>query len=288
MPWVRMAVAMLGVWAFGSQPVVASDSAGEVPFRLYRGYAIVVHGSIGNLSNLNFLIDTGAVPSVLDRRIARKLRLAGTLGKLSVFTQKLDTEHSNAPNVQLGQLHADALPVVVRDLSFAEQALGTRVDAMIGFDFLGQSAFTIDYVSKKIVFGPIDASLAATPYQSRPGYVVVEMQIQQQQLLLLVDTGASDLIFFESGVRDCLPAIRIVGSRTWSNMGGEVRVKQVQLAGASLGAMPWGHRDAFVLEETAGKPPPGLHGLLGVTSLKTRRVGFDPDRKVLAWDQSAQ
>ncbi len=92
---------------------------------------------------------------------------------------------------------------------------------MIGFDFLGQSAFTIDYVSKKIVFGPIDASLAAIPYQSRPGYVVVEMQIQQQQLLLLVDTGASDLIFFGSGVRDCPLAIRIVGSRTWSNMGGE-------------------------------------------------------------------
>jgi len=53
------------------------------------------------------------------------------------------------------------------------------------------------------------------------------MQIQQQQLLLLVDTGASDLIFFGSGVRDCLLAIRIVGSRTWSNMGGEVRVSFV-------------------------------------------------------------
>ncbi len=120
-----------------------------------------------------------------------------------------------------------------------------------------------------------------------PGYVV-EMQIQQQQLLLLVDTGASDLIFFGSGVRDCPLAIRIVGSRTWSNMGGEVRARQVQLTGASLGAMPWGQRDAFVLEETGGKPPAGLQGLLGVTSLKTRRVGFDPDRKVLAWDQSAQ
>lgn len=285
MPWVRLAVAMLGVWASGSQLVVASDSAGEVPFRLYRGYAIVVRGSIGNLSNLNFLIDTGAVPTVLDRRIARKLRLAGTLGKLSVFTQKLDTEHSNAPNVQLGQLHADALPVVVRDLSFAEQALGTRVDAMIGFDFLGQTAFTIDYLSRKIVFGPIDTSMAATPYQLRPGYVVVEMQIQHRQLLLLVDTGASDLIFFESGVRLCLSAIQIVGSRTWSNMGGEVRVKQVQLAGAALGIMPWDQRDAFILEETGGKPPAGLDGLLGVTSLKARRVAFDPGRKLFAWDQ---
>jgi len=170
-------------------------------------------------------------------------------------------------------------------MGFAEQALGTRVDAMIGFDFLGQTAFTIDYLSRKIVFGPIDTSMAATPYQSRPGYVVVEMQIQQRHLLLLVDTGASDLIFFESGVRDCLAAIQIVGSRTWSNIGGEVRVKQVQLAGAALGIMPWNQRDAFILEGTGGKPPAGLDGLLGVTSLKARRVAFDPDRKLFAWDQ---
>ncbi len=135
------------------QLVVASDSAGEVPFRLYRDYVIVVRGSIGNLKNLNFLVDTGAVPTVLDRRIARKLHLAGTPGKLSVFTQKVDTEQTSAPNVQLGQLHADALPVVVRDLSLAEQALGTRVDAMIGFDFLGQTAFTIDYLSRKMDHG---------------------------------------------------------------------------------------------------------------------------------------
>jgi predicted aspartyl protease len=285
MRWERMAAAILAAWILGTQLVAAAESAGEVPFKLYRGYTMVVRGSIGNLNNLNFLIDTGAVPSVLDRRIARKLRLAGTPGKLSVFTQKLDTEQTNAPNVQLGQLHADALPVVVRDLSFAEQALGTRVDAMIGFDFLGQTAFTIDYLCRKIVFGPIDTSMAAISYQARPGYVVVEMQIQHRQLLLLVDTGASDLIFFESGVRDCLSAIQIVGSRTWSNIGGEVRVKQVQLASAALGIMPWNQRDAFILEETGGRPPAGLDGLLGVTSLKARRVAFDPDRKLFAWDQ---
>jgi len=40
--------------------VFAADKPNEVSLKLYRGYAIVVRGSVGNLKNLNFLIDTGA------------------------------------------------------------------------------------------------------------------------------------------------------------------------------------------------------------------------------------
>lgn len=264
---------------------VASESTNEVPFKLYRGYAIVVRGSIGNVKNLNFLIDTGTVPSVLDRRIAQKLHLTGTAEALSVFTKTMDAERGIAPNVQLGPLHADALPVVIHDLSFAEAALGIRVDAMIGFDFLGQSAFTIDYAAKKITVGPLDASLVAIPYEAYPGYVVVEMRVKQKKLSLLVDTGASDLVLFEAAVRDCTEAIKTVGSHTWSNMGGEIRVKQVQLRETYLGSTVWGSQDVFVLDDIGENPVAGLDGLLGVVSLKSRRVGFDPARKILGWDQ---
>jgi len=282
-----MAAVVLAACSLAPQVVLAADSTNEVPFKLYRGYAIVVRGSVGNLKNLNFLVDTGAVPSVLDRRIAQKLHLTGAVERLSVFTQKLETERVIAPDVSLGPLHADSLPAVVRDLSFAEEALGTRVDAMIGFDFLDQSAFTIDYQSMKITVGPIDSSLVAIPYQAGPGYAVVEMKIQQQKLLLLVDTGASNLVLFDGATRDCQGAIKNVGTQTWSNMGGEIRVQQVQLREAYLGAAPWGSRDVFILEDTGANPPAGLRGLLGVVSLKARRVAFDPEHKILAWDQSS-
>src|SRR5438477_10467746 len=46
---------------------------------------------------------------------------------------------------------------------------------------------TVDYRSKRIVFGPIDPSLIAIPYQAHPGYALVEVQIQQRKLLLLLD-----------------------------------------------------------------------------------------------------
>jgi predicted aspartyl protease len=266
--------------------VFAADNPNEVPFKLYRGYAIVVRGSVGNIKNLNFLVDTGAVPSVLDQRIAQKLHLTGATEKLSVFTQKLETVRAVAPNVQLGSLRAEGLPVVVRDLSFATDALGSRVDAMIGFDFLSQGPFTIDYEAKKIVLGPIDLSLSAVPYEAHPGYALLELKLRRQSLQLLVDTGASDLVLFASATSDCQDAIRNVGTRAWANMGGEVRVQQVQLKDAYLGATAWGAQDVFILPD-GGKPPAGLRGLLGVAALKAHRVGFDPYRRVIAWDRES-
>jgi hypothetical protein len=283
MRWVIKAAVVLAACSLTPRAVLAADNPNEVPFKLYRGYAIVVRGSVGTLKNLHLLVDTGAVPSVVDRRIAQKLHLSGATEKLSVFSQRLDTERVVAPNVGVGPLQASALPMVVRDLSFAQDALGTRVDAMIGFDFLSQGPFTIDYGSKKIVFGPIDPSLEAVPYEAHPGYALVELKVRRQSLRLLVDTGASDLVLFASATRDCQDAIKNIGTRAWSNMGGEIRVRQVQLSDAYLGSMPWGTQDMFILPD-GGSPPAGLHGLLGVASLKARLVGFDPEHRIFAWD----
>jgi len=267
-----------------TRAALAVENPNEVSFKLYRGYAIVVRGSVGNLKNLNFLLDSGAVPSVLDQRIAQKLHLAGTTEKLSVLTQKVEVKRTTAPKVQVGPLQAEALPVVVRDLSFAADALGIRVDAMIGFDFLSQSPFTINYESKKIVVGEIDPSLTTVPYEARSGYALVELKVEEQNLRLLVDTGTSDLVLFASATQDCKDAIKKVGTRAWSNMGGEIRVEQVQLKDAHLGSLSWDAQYAFILPD-GGNRPAGLQGLLGVVALKSRRIGFDPRHQVIAWDR---
>jgi predicted aspartyl protease len=282
MKWVYLAIALLACH-LSPQVALAAHNRSEVPFKLYRGYAIVVRGSIGNTHNLNLLIDTGAVPSVLDSRIARKLHLQTTRGTLSVFTQQVEVERATIANVQIGLLHANVLSIAVHDLSNAEQVLGIRVDGMIGLDFLGQTAFTIDYGSKKITVGPVDPSLTAVPYQSGPGYIVVEMQIRHRIIPLLVDTGASELVLFQTAEKDWLDANTIVGRRTWSNMSGDVELQKVHLSDVFLGPTHWGSRDALILERANAVPSAAFRGLLGIISLKARRVGFDPDRKVLAW-----
>jgi predicted aspartyl protease len=284
MGWGTVAPLIVLASQLGSAMTVnAGVLSGEVSFKLYRNYAIVARGSAGNRKNVNFLIDTGAIPSVLDRRIAENLHLSGPVEKLSVFTKRLDTERVVVPQVQVGPLVAKAFSMVVRDLSFAEEPLGTRIDAIIGFDLLSKSPFTIDYQSRKIIFGPIDASLNTVPYEPGPGYALVRMKVRQRSLRLLVDTGASDLVLFNLASCDCQDAIDNRSALTWSNMGGEIRVQKVHLPEAYLGLMPWGARDVFVLiDHDSG--PVGVDGLLGVASLKARRIAFDSEHSMMAWD----
>jgi hypothetical protein len=274
----------VGLTALALLPTITSafNNSNEVPFKLYRGYVIVVRGSIGGLKNLNVLVDTGAVPSVVDLRIARKLHLRGQTGRVDVPTKTLTTERVIVSDVQLGPSHAKALPMIVQDLSFAEEALGIRVDAMIGFDLLGQSPFTIDYDSKKLTFGPVDPSFLTVAYAPGLPYAIVILQIQQERLEILVDTGASNLVLFQSGVRNCRRAINIVGRETWSSMGGEIPVAKAQLTAAYLGNVSWGQRVAYI-PDNSDTQPSGLAGLLGTLALG-QRVAFDPVRNVVAWE----
>jgi predicted aspartyl protease len=260
------------------------ESVFRVPFKLHRGFAIVVRGSIGTVKNLNFLIDTGASPTVVDCRVARKLRLAVSARQLSTFTQKVAVDQAMAADVRLGPLHDDELRVLVHDLSVLEEALGVRVDAMVGYDFLKQGPFTIDYVSRNILFGPIDPGLETIPYVGDLPYVVVLMRVRDADLPLLVDTGAHDLIVFENGIEDIGKTTSEKPSLTWTNLGGEIKVKPLDFSHSLLGRMPWSDREAFLLQGSHTNYSAGFQGLLGVAALQTSRVSFDPVRRLFAWE----
>lgn len=66
-----------------------------------------------------------------------------------------------------------------------------------------------------------------------------------------------------------------------------MRVEQVQLKDAYLGVTSWSAHDVFIVPD-GGNPPAGLRGLLGVSSLGARRVGFDPERQIIAWDRESR
>jgi len=267
-----------------SEKSVQGDAIVGVPFKLHHGFAIVVRGSIGAAKNLNFLIDTGASPSVVDCRVARKLRLAVSSGQLSTFTQKIAVGQAIAADVRLGPFRADELRVLVHDLSLLKETLGVRVDAMVGYDFLKQGPFTIDYLSRTILFGPIDPRLETIPYVGGLPYVVVPMRLQGRELPLLVDTGAHDLIVFEDGQEDIGARSLGESTSTWTNLEGTTKVKPLDFSHSFLGAMPWSDRGAFLLENSHTIHSVRFKGLLGVAALQSTRVGFDPVHLLFAWD----
>jgi len=267
-----------------SQALAAAENLAEVPLKLYRGYAIVVRGSIAGLEKLNFLIDTGAVPSVVDRRIAQKLKLSGNSQSLSVFSHSVQAQEAVLPHLELGPIRAERLPVLVRDLAFIEERMGVHVDAMIGLDVLGRSNFSINYDSKKMVFGATEASERAVAFEPRPGYVVVRLEVQGQFVRVVVDTGAKDLVLFESRVRGRLAGVRNAGVKTSANLGGAAQLEEVRLPAARLGTTDLGNQKAYLLA-TSAQAAPNFDGLLGVTALGLKRLAFDFDRQTISWQK---
>ena len=268
----------------------AADPSAKLPFKLYGGYTIVARGSIAGLNHLNFIIDTGAVPSVVDRKVARKLGLQGQVEPLSLFSQTIETRRVTLPGLVLGPIDTGPLPVIVGDLASFESHLGVRVDGMIGLDVLARRDFVVDYDSGTIAFGtvpgngpePLGLAEASVPLDLGPGYAVVSLDVEGQPVRLMVDTGARSLILFAPRVRGRLAGIRTLGERVIGNVGGTFALTEVVLPYATLGTMRLDAQKAALME---GQAPASvdIDGLLGVRSLGVRRLGFDFQHKTLTW-----
>jgi len=126
----------------------------EIPFKLAQGFGIVVQGGIGPLTNLNFLVDTGAVPSVLNQKVASRIGVAGVPGLLaSLMHENMPAQYVTVDEVHFGSIRAFGLPMAMVDLGRFERLLGTRIDAIIGLDILVRQNFSIDYKRRRITPG---------------------------------------------------------------------------------------------------------------------------------------
>ena len=85
----------------------------EIPFKLTRGFGIVVRGGIGPVNDLNLLFDTGAVPSVISQRLASRIGVSGAVGSLALVEKQIQAQYATITDVRFGAIHAATLPVVV-------------------------------------------------------------------------------------------------------------------------------------------------------------------------------
>jgi len=276
----------------------ASDNLGgasrrvETPFKLYRGYIIVVQGSVGSLRRLNFAIDTAAYPTIVDPRITERLkvRLPGGSRSLALFSGVADAKKVVLPSLQLGPLEAKSLPVVTHDLTPLGENLGIRLDALVGLDVLSLSSFSIDYRAKKIVFGPVEWSPFSVPFDTVPVSVApvltVQLSVQDEPLRLVIDTGSPELILFSCQLRDHLHQPPVSGSlRQILDGAGELSVlTEMSLSRVHLGTMDLPLREALVDEGEANCRLP-FDGVLGVAHLGLRWVAFDFAHWAFSWQR---
>jgi hypothetical protein len=173
---------------------------GEIPFKLAQGFGIVVQGGIGPLTNLNFLVDTGAVPSVLNEKVASRIGVTGVSGSLALLHNNIQAQYVTVDDVHFGSTRAVDLPMVVVDLGRFERLLGIRIDAIIGLDILARQDFGIDYKRRRITPGLLGSArhvmrVDILTFSGTP-YWVLPINLGGDIFRVLLDTGANDLALF--------------------------------------------------------------------------------------------
>ena len=257
------------------------DQSDKVHFDLYRDYLIVVRGSAGPLKGLNFLVDTGASPTVLDRRVAAKLHLDQMPASIAVVGGSVAAAQATAPILEVGPAHRDNLHVLVEDLSFFQKALPVRIDAVVGLDLLGQSAFEIDYTARQILFDSTPVLTNQLPLRLQAGLPIVEAQVNHLSAHLMVDTGASSLILFEpSSPRP----VRVSEVQPTAGTIGEFDRKQVWLPSLRLGEAEFGKEPAFLVR-SRGDGAQDFDGLVSPAALGITKMAFDLGRGVLSFSR---
>jgi predicted aspartyl protease len=253
-----------------------------LPFRFSEGYLIMVEGQIGTQTNLKFILDTGATISIVDRRIADKLKLPCHPAESLSFDRKLAWQSTTVPEVQFGQVKTKNIRMLVGHLGeYSEFA--KKADAIIGMDLLKLINFSIDYDLKKIIFQTHQREHIPASGEPLSECLILEVQVQGHPVRLIVDSGFPGLLLYEERLLKHIPALRIAGRPTGVSIGGRLQAKHAVLPDVVFGAR---NEEVSVLLVKA--PPPdaisGIDGIVGLAPLKARRINFDFVGKTLTWE----
>jgi predicted aspartyl protease len=260
---------------------LVSNTSIELPIQLYRDYLVAVEGAIGGLEKLTFIIDTGAYPSMVDQRIATTLGLSETDSKVGLVNQNVRTKLAILPVVAVGPDRVENIPVLVQDLSSLETTLGKRIDAVVGLDVLGKTSFTINYRTKRLRFGPVERSRSTVSFETGPSFITVETRLCDRMVRLLVDTGASALMLFQSRLGSPISLQAGMLAKA-TNVGGDFQRQAVLIPDMHLGKENLGPQRGFVVADQRDDGR-NFDGVLSVRGLYLEEIGFDFENHEISW-----
>jgi predicted aspartyl protease len=279
--FARRAALVLGFFftsILSAQESGASSIRATIPFQLHSDFLVVVNGQVGNLDGLKFILDTGATYTLIDQKIADRLRLRRRPGKITNFDREVPVDWAEIPYLRIGPIQTGPFPVLVAKLGeyskFAE-----NVDGIIGLDLLGRSKkLFIDYEKQTVSWEFASDGTGGCP---SPTYFTIPFVVQGFPMHLIVDTGFQGILLYKDRLRKGLPALRMEGESIEVGMG-RMQTTQVKLPGVRL-VGPEMVATVYLTDGPAAGQLPGIDGYLGVASLQATRVEFDFAARVMRW-----
>jgi Aspartyl protease len=254
--------------------------AKELSMNVVGGYLIVVKGSIGDRHTLNFLLDTGATTSAIDRKLAERLNLATRSSQMVNFDKTLQVQWCMLPELVYGPEHASNIKVAVEDLRYLRTS-GAAVDGVIGWDLLRRHSFRLDFANKRVVFGAISATEGySVPSRETPLCLAVPIDLDGRELWMIADTGMRGAMFYKPELE--ATSYQWQASISGRGVGGSVESQLALVARLRIGTRDL-DRQVYIVRPPNSALLDGIAGYLGIASLNAKQVTFDLDRGVLSW-----
>ena len=281
---VHRSVAALVV-LFGLIPEAAVQALPDaVALTLESDGLVSVEAHVNGAGPFRLLLDTGTSTSAVSRKLMRTLQLT------AVATADLVTPSGSRARdvVRLDVLSLGAaskrglLATVLEDRDL--DALGSRIDGIVGQDFLVEQHYTIDYRRGRL-------SWSAEAYHEAPAGATLELRLkhgrwlvglpqegEDRVLWLVADSGAESLGLFDRGSAPLLktrPGRCCVGVTT---VNGKGSARLAVVPELKVGSQVIRNRRAVILDRE-GAYSPGGDGLLPLRMFAT--VSFHPCRQFL-------
>jgi predicted aspartyl protease len=264
-------------------PLASNEMAVEVmAVEVYDGYLLVARGSANGVTNLRFLLDTGATDTAIDRGLAEKLGLRSRPTKVTSFDKTVESEWTGLREITFGPERASNVRVIIEDLSYFER-VGVHLDGVIGLDQLRRQSFVVNYAKRCVVLGfPVTAGMRATPMLVNDEGIRVEAELAGRPVWMLADTGAPLTVLYEDTLKDLAVSYRLEGRRGWLSLSGHVESRIAMVPRFRAGGQDLG-REVLLVSVPGAKRLSGISGYLGVASLEAQEVAFDFERNQFLW-----
>ncbi len=236
---------------------------------------------------LDFTLDTGAYGIVMNGDVARELGFSlVNQTENTANAARFATGSVIVPEIHVGALTLHDAVVDVAPIAFNDSS-DIKCVGLLGFDFLAESRFTLDYAHKRITVTRYEN--AKPPADPQTEVLDVRLNSQQPYVAttvngvktdrMIFDTGAvGSMLFFDSFVRrhpDALPnGDRLPGSQRFFGVGGTFDAAPYVVPHLRIGRFDFTRFVAFKSVSASAYDAPS-DGLLGPDFFKIFTVDLD-------------